>query len=177
MWSLKVSGRKNPIEVKKANIKLHEKEASIYDKLHHEIFNVFEQRAIEERFSSAIANVKQKGRCLDLGCGTGNLIAREIRNFDFVIGLDISSEMLNMCKANFPDVALVRGDCENLPFKHNAFDFVSMFSTLHHLSSLRKALEEIQRILKKTGAIYIDHEDNFVNPRLPFFSLRSHTSH
>lgn len=100
--------------------------------------------------------------CLDLGCGTGNLISREIGIFDFVIGLDISREMLGICKRKFPDpkLALVLGDSEHLPFRSEFFDFVSMFSVLHHLPSAVSSLKEIYRILNNSGSAYIDHEPN-----------------
>lgn len=111
--------------------------------------------------------------CLDLGCGTGNLISREIEVFDSVIGLDISREMLKTCKDKFPDakISLILGDSEHVPFRSDSFDFVSMFSVLHHLPFPSVSLKEIYRILNNHGKAYIDHEPNWTKKRvliLPF---------
>lgn len=154
-------------ESKKANIELHKIEAEYYDKIHSEIFNPFEQQALDKRFASIIKNMEGKTTCLDLGCGTGNLISRETEIFDFVIGLDISREMLKICKGKFPDrkLSLVLGDSEHVPFRSEFFDFVSMFSVLHHLPSPVSSLKEIYRILKNSGRAYIDHEPNSTKSR------------
>jgi len=149
-------------EIKKANIELHNIEAEHYEKIHSEVCNPFEQQVLDERFASLIRDIDRKRTCLDIGCGTGNLISREIKIFDSVVGLDISREMLKICKDKFPirKLSLVLGDSEHVPFRFTSFDFVSMFSVLHHLPSPSTALEEIFRILNNTGIAYIDHEPN-----------------
>lgn len=153
-------------KVKKSNIELHNVEAKYYEVLHQEIFNIFEQQALDKRFSLAVKNAKAKETCLDLGCGTGNIVKRAVKIFDFVVGLDISPGMLKLSKFRFrhpTNLAFVLADCEHLPFKSESFDFVTMFSVLHHLPSPYKALLEIKRVLKKSGITYIDHESNFLN--------------
>lgn len=153
-------------KIKKFNIKLHDVEAKYYDVLHQEIFNIFEQQALDNRFSLAVKNAKTRKMCLDLGCGTGNITKRAIGTFDFVVGLDLSQEMLKLSKFRFrhiTNLVFILGDCEHLPLKSDSFDFVTMFSVLHHLPSPCKALLEINRVLKKSGIAYIDHEPNFFN--------------
>lgn len=160
-------------ETKKANIELHTIEAEYYDKIHPEIFNPFEQQVLDKRLALIIKDMKRKRMCLDLGCGTGNLISREIEIFDFVIGLDISREMLKICKDKFPEkkLSLILGDSEHVPFRSGSFDFVSMFSVLHHLPSPFTSLKEVYRILNNSGKAYIDHEPNSTKRRTLFLPL------
>lgn len=161
-------------ETKKANIKLHAIEAEYYDKIHPEIFNCFEQRSLNKRFELATKDIKNKRTCLDLGCGTGNLVSKEIKVFDSVIGLDISREMLKACRDKFPKkkkLSLILGDSEHIPLRYACIDFVSIFSVLHHLPSPFTALKEIFRILNNSGRAYIDHEPNSTKKRASFLTL------
>ncbi len=149
-------------EVKKSNIVLHDKEADIYEDIHNEIFNPVEQNFVKENLNKITSKI-EKNICLDLGCGTGNITLKEINIFEKVVGLDISKEMIeNIRNKQFEEekLNLVISDSENLPFKSELFDFVSMFSVLHHLPDTRKTLNEIYYILKGRGLLYIDHEPN-----------------
>ena len=154
-------------ETKIANIDLHKIEARYYNTVHPEIFNPFEQQTIDMRFALITENMERKKTCLDLGCGTGNLISRETENFDSVIGLDISREMLKICQDKFPEkkLSLILGDSEHVPFRSGSFDFVSIFSVLHHLPSPFTSLEEVYRVLNNSGRAYIDHEPNSIRMR------------
>lgn len=152
-------------EVKKANILLHKEEAKIYNGIHKEIFNPIEQKMIMIRLLRAI-KINNIQLCLDLGCGTGNLTIKESSIFNKVIGLDISKEMIEILMEKTPDndrIELILADCENIPFKDNCINFLSMFSVLHHLPNFEKGLRESFRVLMDDGIIFIDHEPNYRN--------------
>jgi ubiquinone/menaquinone biosynthesis C-methylase UbiE len=166
-------------KVKKANIELHNVEAQFYDQVHFEIFNEAEQKYIDEKLSKLWTELKVRKICLDLGCGTGNISKKERKFFGQVIGLDLSKPMLLQFKekTELQNISLSCGDCENLPFKDNTFDFISMYSNLHHLPHPVLALREMFRTLKAGGVIYIGHEPNalknrlFLNPMRTIFSI------
>src|ERR1700720_4131270 len=66
-----------------------------------------------------------------------------------VTALDLSDAALKQLSAAHPDVSIVQGDMQNLPFAHKSFDlYVSMRSI--HASNLviEKALEESLRVTK-----------------------------
>jgi len=151
-------------DAKKANIEVHDKEAPIYDEVHTEIFNAFEQRSLVRRFLHAINNCDEWRLALDIGCGTGNLVSKLLTVFHYVVGLDISRGVLKKCKIKYGKRKLecVLADGEHLPFCDNIFNFICMYSVLHHLPSPSLCLEEIYRITKPRGIVYIDHEPNSI---------------
>lgn len=154
-----------PDTIKKANIELGRKEAQFYDSLHTEIWNELEQKRLHKMLRKIIGRCKKTKRVLDIGCGTGNLIMKETAFFDFVIGIDISKKMIEILKNQLTKtekrkVDLVLGDTENLPFQDGCFDFITMYSVLHHLPNVRRALIEASRVLNMNGGIYVDHEPN-----------------
>ena len=154
-------------DAKKANIEVHNKEAPIYDEAHTEIFNAFEQRSLVHRFSQAINNCDEWRLALDIGCGTGNLVSKLLDVFHYVVGLDISRGVLKKCKIKYGKRKLecILADGEHLPFCDNVFNFICMYSVLHHLPSPSLCLEEIYRITKPKGIVYIDHEPNSIHRR------------
>jgi ubiquinone/menaquinone biosynthesis C-methylase UbiE len=153
-------------DAKKANIEVHNKEAPIYDEVHTEIFNAFEQRSLVRRFLHAINNCDEWKLALDIGCGTGNLVSK-LNVFHYVVGLDISRGVLKKCKTKYGNrkFEFVLADGEHLPFCNNIFNFICMYSVLHHLPSPSLCLEEIYRITKPRGIVYIDHEPNSMRRR------------
>jgi ubiquinone/menaquinone biosynthesis C-methylase UbiE len=149
-------------DAKKANIEVHNKEAAIYNEVHTEIFNTFEQRSLVRRFLQATKYCDEWKSALDIGCGTGNLVNKLLRRFQFTVCLDISKNMLKRCKMQYEkrNLECILADGEYLPFCDSIFNFVCMYSVLHHLPSPFLCLEEIYRITKPGGIVYIDHEPN-----------------
>jgi ubiquinone/menaquinone biosynthesis C-methylase UbiE len=84
---------------------------------------------------------------LDLGCGTGGSFGL-LRRFGRVIGLDASPDALALARKKHPDVPLVLGDAQKLPFASDRFDLVAVLDVLEHLPDDRQALREIRRVLK-----------------------------
>ncbi|MFQ6136765.1 MAG: class I SAM-dependent methyltransferase [Candidatus Hydrothermarchaeales archaeon] len=165
-------------DVKRFNISLHKEEAKIYDVVRREeIFNKFEQRRQWGKLLNVASECLSTKHCLDLGCGTGNLIVKEAMLFDYVIGLDISREMINVLKGKIRGMMrkksdFIVADCENLPFRSNVFDLVSISSVLHHLPSVYVALKEAYRVLLAHGVIFMDHEPNAMARKAIFKLLK-----
>lgn len=89
------------------------------------------------------------GLVLDLGCGTGDT------DFDgrVVIGLDPVVEMIAL--SDVP--ARVVGVGEQLPIRDESLDGVFSAFVFRNLSSIDRALEEMERVLKPgTSAVIID---------------------
>ena len=87
---------------------------------------------------------------LDIGCGTGHIIQQlAVYENSFVVGLDISSAMLEKAAANTREssVRLIEGDGLNLPFGDCTFDVV--ITRLAEYS-----LEEAHRVLKSGGYFF-----------------------
>jgi SAM-dependent methyltransferase len=83
--------------------------------------------------------VAVEGRALDIGCGWRVYCQKAVR---LDINLDYS-----------PDV--VADTQKSLCFRDNSFDTVLMFDVLEHLEYPHQALEEVKRVLKPGGILYI----------------------
>ncbi len=110
---------------------------------------------------------------LDVAGGTGDLTIEFLRKLNGkgqVVLSDINEAMLmqgrdKLIEKNWvTNVSFLQADAENLPFKSNYFDCVSMAFGLRNVTSKRAALHEIYRILKPGGRMLILE---FSKPILP----------
>ena len=96
---------------------------------------------------------------LEIGCGTG-MILKEIHPIaQKAKGIDISPGMLEQAKQRGLDV--IEGSATDLPFNDASFDVVYSFKVLAHVEDIRKAMEEVSRVLKPGGIAALE----FYNPR------------
>ena len=117
-----------------------------------------------------IARCCPPGRGLDVGCGTGALAARLAGRGYEMTGLDPSAGMLDVMRAERPEVEAVRGSGDRLPFDSGSFELVLTVAALHHIAdpaAVRTTLGEMVRVCRPGGRIVVwDH-----NPRNPYWKL------
>ena len=99
---------------------------------------------------------------LDVATGTGDLaIAVHNGTQAEVVGLDLSQKMLDVGiekvkKNNLQNkISMMKGDAENLPFEDNKFDAVTVAFGVRNFENLEKGLDELKRVVKKDGSVYI----------------------
>jgi ubiquinone/menaquinone biosynthesis C-methylase UbiE len=145
------------------NIKLHDEIASAYDLIHNEIYNHTEQLRIHEMLQFCIDQIQSsKIEALDFGAGTGNL-TKHLLDLDVITtASDVSRSSLNTLLEKFPNekkLFLKEINGQDLScFNSNTFDLVVTYSVLHHVPDYLSAVNEMIRVLKPGGIIYIDHE-------------------
>lgn len=135
------------------------------------------------RLQEEIGYIKDK-RILDFGCGWGNFLLYCIRNGYNTFGVDISRTRCEYfsfaCKTinlNKYKSRYVIYDGKTLPFKDETFDIVIANQVLEHVEDLEKTIEEISRVIKKSGILYVrspDYSRSFFEPHyrtfwIPFF--------
>lgn len=101
-------------------------------------------------------------KVLEYGCGTGSFSFDLAKGGAKVYGIDISEVAINTAKreAKFTDyseqIEFTVMNAEELQFENDFFDRVCGNSILHHLD-LKKALNELKRVLKKDGnAVFVE---------------------
>ena len=91
---------------------------------------------------------------LDLASGSGDISIKIKERFNCkCIALDANFEMLEIAKKKLHSIKpfYINGNAENLPFKKTIFDYVIVSFGLRNFNDIPKSLEEIHRVLKKTG--------------------------
>src|SRR5215831_5797377 len=106
-------------------------------------------------------DLKENMNFLDIGCGTGWAIgqaANVINNNGEFYGVDISPKMITKAKENFQDknnFHFIEANSESIPLDDNFFDVIICTNSFHHYLHPDKAMNEISRLLKHGGKIYI----------------------
>jgi SAM-dependent methyltransferase len=97
---------------------------------------------------------------LDIGCNVGALLqmAQE-QGIPKLSGIEINRHAVNTAKERLPDFAasICHGSADELPWKNNSFDAITMSEVLEHIPSrLRPSVfKEIDRVLKPGGRLII----------------------
>jgi len=101
---------------------------------------------------------------LDLATGTGDLLVSMVRrraNISKAVGLDISENMLAVCRKKIERcgladrVTLVQGDAARTGLGDGSFDAVTMAFGIRNVADPAEALSEIYRLLRRGGAALI----------------------
>ncbi len=93
--------------------------------------------------------------CLELGGGNGQHLDYVLHKFD-------KYTLLDLRKANLPSrwttdsrIQTVVANAEGIPFANNSFDRVIVTCFLHHVDNVENVLNELDRVLKPSGAATI----------------------
>lgn len=97
-------------------------------------------------------------RVLDVGTGTGDLVAELVRQGAAdVLGLDFAPEMLRAARVKARTIPVrvswLLGDTQRLPFQDETFDTVTNAFLLRNLPALGTGLAEMARVLKPGGRL------------------------
>lgn len=115
-----------------------------------EVLAVIDQRAMG-----------RNGRALDIGVGSGELVAQLVRRGCTVFGVDFSLPILRDCRARWEKARTgsgggwTLGDVEALPVKSDSLSLVTCLGVLEYLSSDRIALAELYRVVAPGGYVVL----------------------
>lgn len=95
-----------------------------------------------------------KEKVLDCGCGIGMTSAELLkRGFD-VISIDLSKTSKEIAKELY-NIDVIQASNMNLPFGDTFFDYVISSGVVHHTPNAKKSVEELIRVLKPQGLLYL----------------------
>ncbi|WP_083208418.1 methyltransferase domain-containing protein [Mycobacterium malmoense] len=107
----------------------------------------------------AQAEIADRQRVLEIGCGTGNLTTRVKRAHPAadVTGCDPDPRALDRARQKANDIRFDQGYAERLPYADGEFDRVLSSMMLHHINEDAKpaAAAEIFRVLRPGGRLHL----------------------
>ena len=105
-----------------------------------------------KRFYEFLSTVDLEGkRLLDIGCGDGSDLVIFEKMKAVPAGIDPSEDFVKSTKERFPNLTVLAGKGEDIPFPERAFDIVVSKYALQTSSNIPKVLEEVARVLKEGG--------------------------
>jgi ubiquinone/menaquinone biosynthesis C-methylase UbiE len=119
--------------------------------------------ADEHRIARLLLGLTPGDGVLDVACGPGNFtreFARVVGPTGLAVGIDASPTMLARAvrdtpAAEYDNVAYVKGDAVELPFRDASFDAVCCFAALHMFAEPFTALDHFARVLTPGGRVAI----------------------
>lgn len=111
--------------------------------------------------------VPEGARVLDLGCGTGHLLAALKPSFG--VGVDMSEQTLEVARKKHPHLDFRLGDVEDGEFLEaieGTFDFVILSDTIGMLDDIENALKRLHKFFHAETRLVISHYSALWTPLL-----------
>ncbi len=109
----------------------------------------------------SLLDLQEDIRFLDVGCGAGwavEEVARLVAGKGLFYGVDLSPKMIEKAQDKFigrDNFHFLQANAEAIPLNGGAFDTIICTNSFHHYLHPDKALNEMYRLLRKGGKLYI----------------------
>lgn len=126
-----------------------------------------DQENYDGRWNVINTRLPKPGRVLDMAAGCGTFVLNGLHNGCDVQGVEPEEWKREYFRkkiqaSKYPDEwnnRIVRAVGERLPFEDEAFDVVTSYQTLEHVQDVRGCIQEMLRVLKPGGILYIKAPD------------------
>jgi ubiquinone/menaquinone biosynthesis C-methylase UbiE len=126
---------------------LFDRAAATYDVAAFPFFTPFGEALVE------FADIGAEERVLDVGCGTGAVLAPAARVAASACGIELSPGMAERARAAVPEAEVVVGDASSPPFADASFDVILSGFTVFFMPDPTAALTEWRRVLAPDGRL------------------------
>jgi ubiquinone/menaquinone biosynthesis C-methylase UbiE len=101
------------------------------------------------------AGVREGQRALDVGCGSGALVAQlaEIVGAESAAGIDPSEPFVEATRARVPGARILVGSAESIPFADDEFDATLSQLVVNFLTDPDQGLREMSRVTRPGGTV------------------------
>lgn len=114
---------------------------------------------LDDLETDLVRRYAEGGDALEVGCGTGLILARVAAFTRYATGVDISAGMLE--KARDRGLPVAQGLATALPYRDESFDCTYSFKVLPHVAEIELAMAEMARVTRVGGHVLAE----FYNPR------------
>lgn len=121
-------------------------------------------KCIEEPLMLKMAGDVSGKDILDIGCGTGELSLKLAHTAKSVLGMDISTKMLNLAKEKNSRVNIEYKvlSIEDIACLDKEFDMAVSSLAFHYIEDFEKLILDISKLLKKRGSLVFSQEHPMV---------------
>lgn len=118
------------------------------------------KKRLQVVFGELLTEDIQHKELLDAGCGTGWFSKAACERGAKVTSIDLGKNLLNEV-AKKCDSKRVEGSILELPFKNDFFDVIVCSEVIEHVPNPKKAIQELQRVLKPNGILVLTTPNKF----------------
>jgi ubiquinone/menaquinone biosynthesis C-methylase UbiE len=94
---------------------------------------------------------------LDVGCGIGrHLLVLRNNGSQNMLGFDVMPELVSIARNDYDLSNVFVANASRIPIRSESIDICLLYNVIEHCSDPEKVLEEIRRVLKKDGTLYMD---------------------
>ena len=107
-----------------------------------------------------VAQPNSKETWADIGCGPGFFTLPLAERVKLVYAVDVSENMLNVCKSRaeaeaLQNIKFVKADSNSFNLPNEYFDRALLVTVFHEFDNPQAAVEQIRKILKSDGMAFI----------------------
>ena len=114
---------------------------------------------------------------LDVACGEGYGAALLAEQAERVVGVDVSSAVVDHASKRYGQQAnleFVCAPCDQLPFADASFDLAISFETIEHIAQQQAFVAELARVLRPAGVLLLSSPNKHLYADLPDYHNEFH---
>ncbi len=115
--------------------------------------------------------------CLDVGCGSGEIMRMLAEKFRLIVGIEIDINAIRVIEEvenSNARYSFTQADGANLPFENDSFDYIICAQVYEHTIDQLGLMDEIWRVLKSDGICFFSGPNKYTileeHYFLPFLS-------
>jgi SAM-dependent methyltransferase len=115
--------------------------------------------ALEGVVDRLVAELEGRGRCLEIGVGTGRIALPLAGAGIPMAGIDVSSSMVGRLVAKaggYPPFPVALADATRLPFRDHLFGAALSVHVFHLIPRWEAAVDEVLRVVRPGGVVLVD---------------------
>jgi 2-polyprenyl-3-methyl-5-hydroxy-6-metoxy-1,4-benzoquinol methylase len=123
-------------------------------RIFHELEHKPMDRALLDRFA---AEVRGLGTACDMGCGPGHIAQYLHKRGVHVLGIDVSSRMVEQARQLNPGIEFQQGNMSSLDVENEAWGGIVAFYSIIHIprTEVISVLREFRRVLRPNGLLLL----------------------
>ncbi|MDD2353890.1 MAG: class I SAM-dependent methyltransferase [Patescibacteria group bacterium] len=126
-------------------------------------FDLTRKKRVWPQIEEYCKRVKEGEAVLDLACGNGRLLGSLFDKKINYLGIDVSSQLINIAQKNYPKHKFIVGnvlDIESILEKGESYDYIFFLAALQHIPGHKNRLELLKKIknyLNDSGVLVISN--------------------